>query len=598
MKFLKSNILTFAALAALAFSGCSKEEITYGPESDGLYFSTNSAKAEVTDDQPVFTLNIYRQGLTDVASYSIVVEGNEDGIFNIPSVVNFGEGSDVGTIQVTADLDKMTAGAPYGFSLSFGDGVPECIYGIQAMDVTVKKLKNYTPAEPIGKGTCNWPLRVLFNLDLIGLPIEYRTVVDNPTEAEFLVYYFILRDEDDPLIIEYNTETNEVHIPLDSETGFYYNGNMVLVTDGSTLYKSLGYGPNVYEQYKSYYNPLLGEFNLNIFYYWYQGDGVYGASGKELPSIDGFGDYSISMTYAGVKTAPYGAGAYALVDYTVGDDTDKVVFLASTTLDEESLVNAIMANDPQCTTIVGSTEGTAEVPLDGPGQYTVVGVTFNADGVDMLTDSFTFSTTDGIPENEDLHWPVVGTAIITDGWITAKSAFLGVLDKPTAGAAYWEVDVRESADKPGLYRLKDVWTSPECPLVAAGLNYSSQPVDIYVDASDPDYVVIDIQYSGFTDSEGRKYYITNYAGWALSQGQTKEQIQASNFNTVMKDNLIAVYPSFYGYNETNMRNTQTGNPTSYIEFNFNDAKKARKYARPNDGRFQILLDKVVRLGDR
>lgn len=575
MKFLKSTILTFTALAALSLTGCSEEEITYGPVSNGLYFASESAKATVTDDSPFFELTFSRQGITEAAEYPIVFSGDDVDLFDFPATVAFGVGGTEATVTIESLVANMVPGEKYTFSVTYGDGVPECLYGLQDMEVTVVRSKNYTEAQPVGTGTCTWVFTLLFTqpIEWSEMPVEYRTEIDNPTKGEFLFYEFLLRDPEDPVIIQYDENTHYCTIPEGTETGFDYQGEPICVIDSYSFYGRREYLG------KSTYNPLTGIFALDLVYYFEQGGSRYyftNCPGYEYCQVDGFGDYSISISYQGMKTAEYGTAAYALVDYSVGKDTSKTVFLASSTLNETSMMNAILADDPQCITVRNNYDGTVEIPLDGAGTYTVLGVTFDEEGNNMLSSSFTFSTTDGVPENEDIHWPVVGTAIITDGWITANPAFLNEIGKPTAGAAYWEVELRESAEKPGYYRLKNVWTTEECPLVNAELNSNTAPTDIFIDATDPEFVVINIQYSGFTDLSGQPYYIANFAGYYLTQGRTKEQIQATSANCVLKDGVIEIKPSYYGFNDYKVNTNYADNPTSYIELFFDNAVTSAK----------------------
>ena len=143
-------------------------------------------------------------------------------------------------------------------------------------------------------------------------------------------------------------------------------------------------------------------------------------------------------------------------------------------------------------------------------------------------------------------WVAAGKATYTDGFIVP-----GYLKGVPADHS-WTVDVEESSEQAGLYRLVNPYTADNCPL--AVYNENTTPTYIKIDASDPELVVIEPQYSGFSNKfnggDMINFFVGNDAGVYVANGVSKDDLKKmSSFEgkaDVFKDGVITIKEPLYG----------------------------------------------------
>ena len=116
----------------------------------------------------------------------------------------------------------------------------------------------------------------------------------------------------------------------------------------------------------------------------------------------------------------------------------------------------------------------------------------------------------------------------------------------------WTVDVEESTEQAGVYRLVNPYTADNCPL--AVYNENTTPAYIKIDASDPELVVIEPQYSGFSNKfnggDMINFFVGNDAGVYVANGVSKDDLKKmSSFEgkaDVFKDGVITIKEPLYG----------------------------------------------------
>lgn len=175
-----------------------------------------------------------------------------------------------------------------------------------------------------------------------------------------------------------------------------------------------------------------------------------------------------------------------------------------------------------------------------------------------------------------------GVALVVDGWLTAIYSFSdGEGTTMTYEDLGWAVNLNQSVERPGVFQLEDVWTSEEAPLVIVGINQNTATHEnIIIDARDPEYVIIEPQYSGviwsnsLTNNKPAECYIANAAGAPLNLtgGEfvpTKEQIINAGYNDVLEDGTyLEINPTFFGFSEEEITSDAYGstNTPAIIEF--------------------------------
>ena len=144
------------------------------------------------------------------------------------------------------------------------------------------------------------------------------------------------------------------------------------------------------------------------------------------------------------------------------------------------------------------------------------------------------------------QWVAAGKATYTDGFIVP-----GYLKGVPADHS-WTVDVEESSEQAGVYRLVNPYTAENCPL--AVYNENATPTYIKIDASDPELVVIEPQYSGFSNKfnggDMINFFVGNDAGVYVANGVSKDDLKKmSSFEgkaDVFKDGVITIKEPLYG----------------------------------------------------
>lgn len=154
-----------------------------------------------------------------------------------------------------------------------------------------------------------------------------------------------------------------------------------------------------------------------------------------------------------------------------------------------------------------------------------------------------------LPNETPAVWTEKGEVTFVDGWITA-----GYKGNPEKCA--WKVKYEELEGTPGLYRLVDPWHAPGCPV--ASVNTNATAAYLVVDATDPEVVLIEPQYSGFTapiDGEDYNFTVANDAGMLHSLQLVSTDDIKQYFPgrcDKFRDNAVVVSKPIFGPNSQNV----------------------------------------------
>ena len=180
-----------------------------------------------------------------------------------------------------------------------------------------------------------------------------------------------------------------------------------------------------------------------------------------------------------------------------------------------------------------------------------------------------FKVTREHSRTEASDWKPLGTGTLVDGWVTPGLMYPnGDIDPKNYP---FEVEIYESVSTPCLYKLISPWTSDKFPFREKNAN--SEPHDIIIDATNPDFVKVEPQESGFihADQNHSKNYtdpfvIGNKGVYYLNEGNSIEDITSYGFASTMADGVITiVQPCFgksgssadFGYNWASMPDVQS-----------------------------------------
>ena len=299
------------------------------------------------------------------------------------------------------------------------------------------------------------------------------------------------------------------------------------------------------------------------------GDGVL-QEGKASYDIFEYKDLSISVAVADPETnADEITGTVkATVDFGADVEYARVAILPGKEVTDEC-IDAFLA-DEESLTKVEETGTTVSFDLPEEGTYVIVAYSYAyGEAWNLSSKTFDFVL---VPE----VWETVGTATWTD-------AFVG----PAYGAESlsYEVELQESQDTPGRYRLVNVY-GEAFPYNDPGDWDDSKDYYLVINADDPDYVWIEFFDSGCGWGDGN-FRIASDAGiWVYEDGMSIEEVKDMAeeeeivFGT-MKDNVITFPPYGIWLSEANYENGRwymTNKEPYTITFNFGEsaAVAARK----------------------
>lgn len=224
-------------------------------------------------------------------------------------------------------------------------------------------------------------------------------------------------------------------------------------------------------------------------------------------ALPGAKDYSLSLM--GASWCAY--GDQAIVAAYPGADVARVVAGTMTDLADEDQLQAILANPVE---LQPQTGAYIKMPSGLQPNQTVylVGLALDAAGEVVET-----AVTVVYAEDNSADWAPIGKARFYDSFV-CQAYDLTMSERL--------VDVEESTVTPGRYRLVNPYITTNYNMLTPSAHGNHNHY-LYLDASDPDCVVLEEGPVGFitqTDGDSR---ICSRASQALAAGKTKEEVKAA-----------------------------------------------------------------------
>lgn len=123
--------MALAAFSAVAFTACSDDDqYTPGDPSEGVYFAgAGQTTLTLLPSETQAVINVYRQGITEAATYKIDIVNENSDLFYLQDEVSFGEGENTAQFIIGYNADDLQSKVEYTIELSLAEGVPVCAYG-------------------------------------------------------------------------------------------------------------------------------------------------------------------------------------------------------------------------------------------------------------------------------------------------------------------------------------------------------------------------------------------------------------------------------------------------------------------------------------
>ncbi|MBR4857288.1 MAG: hypothetical protein IKU94_11780 [Bacteroidaceae bacterium] len=548
MKSIKNIFNALLALVVVAgFASCADEpEYTPAGQLEGMqvYFpATNPSQFDLEQKDSSFEIEVSREVADADANIAIAVTCSNDANYTFPSTVNFKAGEKTAKLNVAYKGSQMEYAVYDTIAISIADQKNVSPYSISNYEFVAGVPAPWTAwfnsksawtaagydaaAWPLGDEkttTCDYTYSLYWAGVDAGLNISYRQYLLDPAIAQFKIDNW---GSGVSLIIDYNTVTKNCQVAPQYAAD---NSNYGAVTIGDVSHWQ---GSDYYASYPCYYNPETGQFVLNVAYYVSAGSFGYG---PETIQVAGFyiPDYSVDAQYLGIFTDKEQKAYAQIALNAVGVDAEKAMaYIVEKGADDAAVADAMAAGDVQGTDLViGYNNIAIEEGLTGELKVVVCTV---AEGAAMDVQSYSFEYYGGGAN----PWTSLGMGMYTEGIVCSLY---------NIEAQTYEVEILESNDNPGLYRV----VNPYGEQWAYAEANTMTPVDyMEVNATDAEAVYIAPQMLGVNLEGGdTELGYATYAAYLYAAGQaTLEDLKTLGYMGKVVDGVIT-FPTF---------KTQSGN---------------------------------------
>ena len=515
--------LGLLGLMALTFTACSDDDDYTRATISGnqVYFSQDlPTKQDVSVNSTTFVIPVNRQQTTEAITVPLIVTGEGTELFSVPTSVSFPAGSNQADLVLTYDPATLTYGDYKPISIQIGDEGYTTPYGISRYDFTIGVTDWGEWRAYNDEGTCTYTYVNYWSGDDVGLKFYVRDNFITTNLHQFRI------DNWGPgmsLILNYDDQTGIVSID-DQYLTNNSNYGAVRICDANYYWEVIRQKPLDEPVYGSF-DEEQGIISIPIAYY--VSAGYFGYS-NEYVYLDGFvrADATCSVAYAGKLIAP-DETPYVIAGVTLGDDvTSANVALVQGSLTEEALSAIVDGTYEPMETIKEAGEvrfNAAELP---DGNHTFVVVTFvDKEPMEWAMTTFKYQAAAS-------SWNSLGMGYYVEDALLDLFTSGG---EPLAPFAY-EVEIEESGEKPGLYRMIDPYGSA-FPYNEEGDWDASRKWNIEVDAQDPQGVFIEKQECGLDWGYGM-LIIQSMGSYFMDGGYDFETVKAAGKFGVLENGVI------------------------------------------------------------
>lgn len=534
------------ALTMGVVSSCSDDKtVDYVPGTpitgDVAYFPSDfSTTINVSPDAESFQVPVYRGSSEGTLTLDIDVIPLDDDVevnpYSFDTSVTFADGEKVAYLNVAYDISLIDYDDAMYFELSI-DEQHSTPYGYRIIDITV-----VYPAPWKNLGVGLFTENILF--DQAEIPVYVYQNEANPTMFRVFNPFYDILNEDETFLVfqllengstfnfEYNGNIYPLPVEGDDKVGFQLF--FVMNDDGLDFYyfmPSMLGSPDSYNYVSEWqdnglpgivvlsplvYNPSEG--------YWY-GDTSASQGVKIIfPDYEKL-DTEIEVAYEGILTAPGGMYVQAQVD--MGEDLSSVKVGVAGGTNASAIAEGI--EDGSIDSVEISASGLVKIPFSSDnesGRYTIVAVGYRDEDV-VNSSSLTFNYTAANAPDPNEGWNPLGYVEYTDGFICSMF---------TVGIVTYEVEIQESKEAPGLYRLVDPY-GEAYPYNEPGDYDPTMTVYLEVNATNPNHVSIPFTQTATNWGYG-DMYLWSLADYYEYQGATPEEIEEEEVYGSLKDGQI------------------------------------------------------------
>lgn len=505
-KIFKSALVALVAVMGLTLASCVNEYEYDAATSEGskVYFSKDlAATVDVSFEENSFQVAVNRTSTDGELTVPVTVTMSEGSIFTpAASNVTFANGEATAYLTFTYDPARVEYGKYDDITVTISDATQVTTYGLSTYAFKAGKTEWKKMDTSKGKASFRDDLIAsLYGTDnyIWEVDIEESVVTENkfrvvgpygPTSGFKKTKLFNSEDEwkecynDEGLNVDMVIDASDPDhvwfsmfdsgITLNSEDGelsFLTFIEYYMMAEGLTAKEACA----KYPQYCGKLEDGVISFSVpKSCLATIGGDGYYYANGNGLLSIAlpgaTIGDFSVEASYSGIFTDA-SEKVYAVVDVKLGDDATNVkAVVMPADADASAVADAIAAGEIEGIDIV---DGANNVPIaeELSGKLQVIIVVLNGKSVKTV-ESVPFEYYGG----GQSPWQSLGVGYFMDDVV---NPLFGYDPYP------YEVEIDESTETPGVYRLKKMFAG-----VAADFGVSGGDADIIVNAEVADGVYI------------------------------------------------------------------------------------------------------------
>lgn len=571
MKFYKYSLIAALALSG-ALSACD-DDVKYSEvaPTPGVFFPVgeNISKLTIEPEAGSFDIEVARYGFTEAQTYTFV-NNFKEGEFSMPSTVSFAAEEMTATVTVSYNGATLDYGT-YNLEIGFAADQPVNKFGETALKIAVT-LPEPTPFVAWKDlGECTYTDVLVTSGLYETTPLKYKVHIEESGETAGLYrlvapYGTAFADAwkeafDEELPAACYDSKNELYLVINATnpkqvyiqpqlTGVTLDSDgQMLITNVAGYLISAGAADDVEAgDYGEFADGVIKIPNKNILVNFpfaddeiksklYYGNSVGTSKMVVMPGVNA-GDFSAEVEYMGQFNNVNTGVVSAIANFTFGADVAAAKAAIVRASSGESVASQIAAGTYADAVDVDITDPVVALPMTIAGTHTIVVVTYDDGGQAQDQATVTFDVNF---YNDDAAWNDLGDATFADGWI------LGFFGVDVTQYAY-SVAAQESKNNPGLYRLKNPWAPTLSPI--GSFNTDPEQADLYIDARNPECIVIMPQYTGFNNNAGDeedfgKVFVANLEGRYADLGLTAEEIIAEDaITTTFEDGLFTVAMCF------------------------------------------------------
>lgn len=597
-KIFKNALVAFVAIMGLTMTSCVNKYEYSGATDEGskVFFANDLASTvDVSFDDNKFQVAVGRTSTAGELTVPVNITMSEGSIFTPASNnVVFKDGEATGYLTFNYDPTQVEYGKYDNIKVEISDVALVSTYGLSVYAFKAGKTEWMKMDTSEGKATFRDDLIAsLYGLDNYIFEVEVEKSVVTPNKYRVVSPYgptsgfkkTKLFDSEDKWKECYNDAGLNVDMVIDASDpdhvwfSAFDSGITLNSSDGEMSFLSfIEYymraegltAKEACEKYPKYCGKLedgvISFSTPKSCLATIGGKGYYYANGKGLLTIalpgSVIGDFSLTADYTGVFTDKQGQ-VFAVAEVKLGDDaTNTKAVVMSADVDAGAVADAIAAGELEGIEVVDGTNN-VPIPEDLSGKLQIIFVVMNGKSVKTVV-SVPFEYYGG----EKNPWKSLGQGYFVDDMIL-----------PLFGYApdTYPVDIEESTDTPGLYRLVKMYSA-----VAADFGVESGTGDVLIHAENPNAVYIPLQPLELTLGKNGPFSLSTDAGELVEKyGFDAVFAQLPNIFGKLADGVIT-FPVLEGKNSAD-------EPVNYQTWIYLGDKA---YFGGRNGAFQIILPGV------